>query len=300
MDIEQIKDEEKEPNITSENITQSNTNKKKIIINCDKSNEIYYSELNQKEPRTSNQSIDYYDLLKQQIKYYKELNSSLKEEIETIKQYKRIKELNEINKLTLMNDNKEKDEINDLLISNNKSTELNLKDLKLSDLQKEPNLNLMNTLEQNKESAIIFLEDSKNFGNSGSDEQWLFVKKEMKKLEDENTNLKNSVELLNETIKNLKLSYSSEKYGNENKLEDVAKSYNKNDINNNNINITINKNEDGFDFKNKLMSDNQRLKIYIEKIEQMQKLLIRYEAQINLQIKKSLKKKKKKILKIKI
>lgn len=32
---------------------------------------------------------------------------------------------------------------------------------------------------------------------------------------------------------------------------------------------------------NKLMVDNNRLKIYIEKIEQMQKLLNRYETQIN-------------------
>ena len=57
--------------------------KKRILTSIDKNNYIYYNELNSRDPKTYNQPIDYYDLLKQQIKYYKELNTSLKEEIET-------------------------------------------------------------------------------------------------------------------------------------------------------------------------------------------------------------------------
>ena len=46
--------------------------KQKIILNNDENNINYYKELNSREPTQINKSLDYYDLLKQQIKYYKE------------------------------------------------------------------------------------------------------------------------------------------------------------------------------------------------------------------------------------
>ena len=59
-----------------EELNIKDVNKKKIITKYDENNINYYKELSSREPRTFNQSIDYYDLLKQQIKYYKDLNSS--------------------------------------------------------------------------------------------------------------------------------------------------------------------------------------------------------------------------------
>ena len=232
-------------NLTSEYIPP----KKKIITSYDKNNEAYYSELNSRE-QTLQQSNDYYELLKQQIRYYKELNSSLKDEIETVKRCKNLKEQSN----NTINNNNEFDQ-----------------ELKLKDLQKEPNLNLIDTLNQNLEqekNKELFLTESKN---SNSEEQWVIVKKEMKRLEDENEFLKSSVEKLNDTIKNMK--YPDEE--------------NNSYINNNNISISVNNNKeeainnDDINFQNKLLLDNKRLQIYIEKIEQMQNLLIRYESQIN-------------------
>ena len=213
--------------------------KKKVITSYDKNNEAYYSELNSGEP-TLQQSHDYYELLKQQIKYYQELNSSLKDEIETVKQCKRFKE-------------QEKNSINQ---KNDLNQELQK--------EKEPNLNLMNTLDGGFDKEIFWSESK----NSNSDEQWLIVKKEMKRLEDENQFLKLSMEQLNDTFKNLK--YPDE----ENNSYINAQE---------NISLSLNKEEsvNEFNIRNKLLLDNNRLKIYIEKIEQMQKLLIRYESQIN-------------------
>ena len=95
MEKDQIKNEEKS-NITEEYISP----KKKIITSYDKNNEAYYNELNNsREPTTVHQSFDYYELLKQQIKYYQELNSSLKDEIETVKECKRLKEQDKNSKI---------------------------------------------------------------------------------------------------------------------------------------------------------------------------------------------------------
>ena len=175
MEKDQIKNEEK-PNITEEYISP----KKKIITSYDKNNEAYYNELNNsREPTTVHQSFDYYELLKQQIKYYQELNSSLKDEIETVKECKRLKEQDKNSKIL------------------NQNGQMN-NEIKKEDLQKEPNFNLMNTLDEDKE---IFLTESKN---SNSEEKWIFLKNEMKRLEDENQFLKNSVEQLNDTINNMK------------------------------------------------------------------------------------------------
>ena len=248
------KDQEKntpKKNLNSEYIPP----KKKIITSYDKNNEAYYSELNSRE-QTLQQSNDYYELLKQQIKYYKELNSSLRDEIETVKQCKNLKE-------------QKKNRVNPC-------SQFDKNELKLNELQKEPNLNLIDTLNQNLEKdkdKEIFLTESKN---SNSEEQWVIVKKEMKRLEDENEFLKSSVEKLNDTIKNMK--YPDEE--------------NNSYINNNNISISINNNKEeqeeinnnnnnDINFQNKLLLDNKRLQIYIEKIQQMQDLLIRYESQIN-------------------
>ena len=126
-------------NLTSEYIPP----KKKIITSYDKNNEAYYSELNSRE-QTLQQSNDYYELLKQQIRYYKELNSSLKDEIETVKRCKNLKE-----------------QSNNILNNNNEFDQ----ELKLKDLQKEPNLNLIDTLNQNLEqekNKELFLTESKN------------------------------------------------------------------------------------------------------------------------------------------
>ena len=229
-------------------IIEEQSKKTKIITNNDENNINYYKELNSREPRTFNQSIDYYDLLKQQIKYYKELNSSLKEEIETVKKSKKIKqleELNEINKLASIN--KEKDEINNLLSSINYDTqdkmrqELNENELKISDLQtknkklEESVIKLKNTLDRANDIFPNFLEKIKNYpeggktgaidfqissnfgdskysqtkhtnmiygyGNSCCDEQCASVKKELKRLEDENQCLRSNVIQLNQTIK---------------------------------------------------------------------------------------------------
>ena len=232
--------------ISSSNISP----KKKIITSYDKNNDAYYSELNSREPTTICQSVDYYELLKQQIKYYKELNSSLKEEIETVKHCKRLKELqkmDEINKLALSSNIKENDEMK----KNEK--------LKLSDLKKENNIKMINTLDR-YDKEITFSE-SKN-----SEEQYSIMKKEMERLEKENIYLKQNLEQLN----NMK--YPDEE---------------NNSILNTNTNIiskekeTNIENKNSIDFGNKLMIDNNRLKIYIEKIEQMQILLSRYESQIN-------------------
>ena len=90
--------------------------KKKIITSNDKNNINYYKELNSRDPKTYNQSIDYYDLLKQQIKLYKELNASLKEEIETVKKCKQLKEFEESKRQKELEQEKlkqkEKDEMN--------------------------------------------------------------------------------------------------------------------------------------------------------------------------------------------
>ena len=61
MEVEQIKDEQKDTDLN-----ESITRKKKIITSYDKNNEAYYSEMNSREPTTIHQSIDYYELLKQQ------------------------------------------------------------------------------------------------------------------------------------------------------------------------------------------------------------------------------------------
>ena len=240
---------EKKDEIIEDNISP----KKRIITSYDKNNEAYYSELNSREPTTFCQSVDYYELLKQQIKYYKELNSSLKDEIETVKHCKRLKELekmDEINKLVLSNNIKEKDEINNTSIE---------KKLNLSDLKKEYHINMINTLDRfNKDKDKE--EDLNNSQNS--EEKYLTLKKEMKILEEENQSLKKSLEQLN----NMK--YPDEENN----------SYLYNQIN---ISKDNEENTTSIDLSNKLLLDNNRLKIYIEKIEQMQKLLNRYESQIN-------------------
>ena len=122
-----------------EELNIKEVNKKKIITKYDENNINYYNELNIREPRTFKQSIDYYDLLKQQIKYYKELNSSLKEEIQTVKKCKKIKQLEELNaKNNLVSMSKEKEELNYLKSSTNSQDkirkELNENELKISDL----------------------------------------------------------------------------------------------------------------------------------------------------------------------
>ena len=224
MEVEQIKDEQKDTDLN-----ESITRKKKIITSYDKNNEAYYSEMNSREPTTIHQSIDYYELLKQQIKYYKELNSSLKNEIETVKHCKRLKELeklNEMDKLELKNLKNRKEELNNLI-----SPEKN--DGKL--------INMKNTLDNKFDKEIEF---------EASKEQWLIVEKEMKRLENENQSLKNSVEQLNDTIHNLK--YPDE--GNN--------SY----VNSQDISSSADDNQKSIDMGNKLMIDNNRLKIYIEKI----------------------------------
>ena len=122
-------------------IKKEPSKKKKIIVNNDENNINYYKELNSKDSTSINKSQDYYDLLKQQIKYYKELNASLKEEIETVKKCKKVKQLedlNEINKLAQIN--KEKDEMNYLLssysdVQEKMRKELNENELKITDLQ---------------------------------------------------------------------------------------------------------------------------------------------------------------------
>ena len=110
-----------------------------IILKNDENNINYYKELDSREPRTFNQSIDYYDLLKQQIKLYKKLNASLKEEIETVKKCKKVKQLEELNEINnLASINKERDEMNILLTSENQDKmrqELTENELKISDLQ---------------------------------------------------------------------------------------------------------------------------------------------------------------------
>ena len=157
--MEMEKDQEKntpKKNLNSEYIPP----KKKIITRYDKNNEAYYSELNSRE-QTLQQSNDYYELLKQQIKYYKELNSSLRDEIETVKQCKNLKE-------------QKKNRVNPC-------SQFDKNELKLNELQKEPNLNLIDTLNQNLEKdkdKEIFLTESKN---SNSEEQWVIVKKEKKR-----------------------------------------------------------------------------------------------------------------------
>ena len=285
-----------------EQLIKKEVNKKKrIIINNDENNINYYKELNAREPRSYNQSIDYYDLLKQQIKYYKELNASLKEEIETVKKCKKIKqleELNEINKLASIN--KEKDETN-LLLSNNNSEakdkmrhELNGNELKISDLQaknkkiEKKELQFKNELDRRKDNFPNCPErndnctegldlqissnfgDSKNtqtkqtninFGNSCSDEQCITMRKELKRLENENQFLKNNVFQLNQTIKSLKINKSTKKDINiDNNYIDIEYqindniNLNKEDFINNNMN----------EFKDKLLLDNKRLRIYIE------------------------------------
>ena len=230
-------------------LNQEYNKKKKILTNIDKNNYNYYSELNSRDPRTYNQPIDYYDLLKQQIKYYKELNASLKEEIETVKKCKKIKqleELNDINKLALIN--KDKDEINNFLTSNNNTEEhermrqeISQNELKITDLQtknkklEESVIQLKNTLDRANDIFPNLMErletyegnfkgtldfhgssnfgDSKNsptkqtniiYGNSGTDEHCILLKKELKRLEEENIYLKNNINKLNQTIKYLK------------------------------------------------------------------------------------------------
>ena len=113
--------------------------KENIILKNNENNINYYKELYSREPRTFNQTIDYYDLLRQQIKLYKELNASLKEEIETVKKCKKIKQLEELNEINnLVSINKEKDEMNILLTSENKDKmrqEINENELKISDFK---------------------------------------------------------------------------------------------------------------------------------------------------------------------
>ena len=247
MEDEKIKDEEK-LNFTEEYIPP----KKKIITSYDKNNEAYYNELNNsREPTTVQQSFDYYELLKQQIKYYQELNSSLKEEIETVKECKRLKEqdknFNILNQKGLINS-----------------------EIKKEDLKKEPNFNLINTLDEDKD---IFLTESKN---SNPEEKWIILKNEMRRLEDENQFLKNSVDKLNDTINNMK--YPDEE-NNSCMINNISFSINKEE-NNNNMN-TNDTDINDINIGNKLLLDNNRLKIYIEKIVQMQKLLTQYESQIN-------------------
>ena len=298
-----------------EQIIMKEVNKKKrIITNNDENNINYYKELNAREPRKYNQSIDYYDLLKQQIKYYKELNASLKEDIETVKKCKKIKqleELNEINKLTFIN--KEKDDANLFLSNNNSETkekmrqELNGNELKISDLQTKKkkiekkelkfknvldrgNDNFPNCQERNDNYAEggIDLQISSNFGdskntqtkqtninlgNSCSDEQCVIMRKELKRLEKENQFLRNNIIQLNETIKSIKINKT------------IKKDININ--NNNDIEYQINDNREDFinnnmdEFKDKLSLDNKRLRIYIEKIEELQNILNQYRIQIN-------------------
>jgi len=81
--------------------------------------------------------------LKQQIKYYKELNASLKEEIETVKKCKKLKQLEQLNEKNNLSSRKEKDEINNLISSNNYSEtekmreEWNQNEFKITDLEKK-------------------------------------------------------------------------------------------------------------------------------------------------------------------
>ena len=127
----------------------------------------------------------------------------------------------------------------------------------------------MNTLDEDKD---IFLTESKN---SVPEEKWIILKNEMRKLEDENQFLKNSVDKLNDTINNMK--YPDEE-NNSCMINNISFSINKEENNNMNTNDT-----DIIDINigNKLLLDNNRLKIYIEKIVKKKKLLTQYESQIN-------------------
>jgi len=301
--------------------------KKKIITSNDQNNINYYKELNPKEPKKKNKhSIDYYELLKQQIKYYKELNASLKEEIETVKKCKKIKqleEMNDMNKLTLLN--KDKDDINNFLSSANYNEtqekmrqELTENELKITDLQtrnkmlEESVTRLKNTLDlasgifpnfiekvgNYTEGSVLGTNDihtssnyeySKNikktnviYSNTCNDENCLLVKNELKRLEDENQRLKSNVIQLNQTIKYLKSTKNGDTHIN---INDTNRILDKKEYIKINENIRIYKHDlvnDNMDkFNEKLYIDNKRLRIYIEKIDELQKLLNKYKKQIN-------------------
>ena len=293
-------------------LIKERTNKKtEIITNNDENNINYYKELNSREPRSFIQSIDYYDLLKQQIKYYKELNASLKEEIETVKKSKKIKqleELNEINKLASIR--REKEDINSLLSSINYDAQikmrkgLNENELKISDLEtrnrklEESTIKLKNTLVKANDIFPNFLEKTKNYPEGGEtrdldiqfssnfgdsknsqnkqaniqfwnnccDEKCILVKKELKRLENENECLKNRVIQLNQTIKNMKLNkneINKIKINENNNINNEEYSINENDISKSSddfINNNINQ------FKEKIILDNKRLNIYINSL----------------------------------
>ena len=308
--------------------------KKRILTSIDKNNYIYYNELNSRDPKTYNQPIDYYDLLKQQIKYYKELNTSLKEEIETVKKCKKLKQLEQLNDIDKLASGKEKDEINNLISSNNYSEtnkmrqELNQNELKITDLEtknrqlEESVIQLKNTLDRANEIFPNLLEKlekregglkgtldfqaSSNFneskitqtrqtnikyGNSCSEEQCYMVRKELKRLEEENQILKSNIVQLNKTIQNLKLNKNVKNDMssiNLNKIEGNGEIIIDNNININHKEELINGkyngdlvNENMDKFNNKLFIDNKRLATYIEKIEQFQKMLNEYKIEIN-------------------
>ena len=288
-------------------LIKKEVNKKTTIItNNDKNNIKNYKKLNSRESK-GRHSLDYYDLLKQQIKYYKELNTSLKDEIDTVKKCKKIKQLedlNEINKLASIN--KEKDESNNLLSSNNNiesqekmKHELNENDLKISDLQtknkkvEKKEFRFKNTLDRDdflekngkenikEEGADLGGDDlqiSSNFGdskntqtkhtnqiydNSCSEDQCVMAKKELKRLEEENNSLKKNVIQLSQTIKKMKLKNKNNK--------NIISINNDNEylVNDETIQNTENlviKNIN--EFKDKLITDNKRLRMYIEKIEE--------------------------------
>ena len=300
-------------------LIKKEVNKKTTIItNNDKNNIKKYKKLNSRESK-GRHSHDYYDLLKQQIKYYKELNTSLKDEIDTVKKCKKIKQLedlNEINKLASIN--KEKDESNNLLSSNNNiesqekmKHELNENDLKISDLQtknkkvEKKEFRFKNTLDRDdflekngkeniKEGGADLegddLQISSNFGdskntqtkhtnqiydNSCSEDQCVMAKKELKRLEEENNSLKKNVIQLSQTIKKMKLKNKNNK--------NIININNDNEylVNDETIQNTENlviKNIN--EFKDKLIIDNKRLRMYIEKIEELKKILNQYKFQI--------------------
>ena len=295
--------------------------KKKIITSNDKNNINYYKELNSRDPKTYNQSIDYYDLLKQQIKLYKELNASLKEEIETVKKCKQLKEFEESKRQKELEQEKlkQKDEMNYMSYSNNFNEEQNENETKITELQtrnrmlEESVYKLKNTLDRANEIFPNLFEKIENYTQSAgvgfnqecqtssihdfsksakqnnllysnscncNDEHCTVIKKELKRLEDENQNLKGDVIRLNQTIQFLKLNNNNHIKINENNNENYenGKDYINVDININKDDL-VNDNMDSF--KDKLLLDNKRLRVYIDKIGELQNILNQYKYQIN-------------------
>ena len=88
--------------------------------------------------------------------------------------------MDEINKFALSNNIKEKEEMNNILLENK---------LKPNDLKKEYHINMINTLDR--------FDKDKEIDSDNSEEKYLTLKNEMKRLENENQNLKNNLEQLN-------------------------------------------------------------------------------------------------------